>query len=71
MIAVVSGTIAMLVISDIWCPILFYIVYDLLNLRTREIEVDDSFCYSDVISTTKETMREWTVMIGMIFNNML
>lgn len=29
----------MLVLSDIWTPILFYVVYDLLNLYKREVEV--------------------------------
>jgi hypothetical protein len=38
-LAITSATVVLLVITDIWCPILFYVVYDLLNLYKREVEV--------------------------------
>jgi hypothetical protein len=41
-IVITSATVVLLVITDIWCPILFYVVYDLLNLYKREVEVNPS-----------------------------
>jgi uncharacterized membrane protein YjfL (UPF0719 family) len=41
-LAITSSTTVLLVITDIWCPILFFVVYDLLNLYKKEVEVRHS-----------------------------
>jgi len=37
-IALVSGSVFMLLLSDVWCPILFYVVYSMLNDSVNEIQ---------------------------------
>jgi hypothetical protein len=40
-LSITSATTVLLVLTDIWCPILFYVVYDLLHLYKKEVEVSD------------------------------
>jgi hypothetical protein len=38
-IAMVSGCVFMLLLSDVWTPILFYVVVNLLSVHEKDIEV--------------------------------